>query len=475
MILLSLLIVIFLSLIVIINAIIPSQKVVDRNGTTFEIPSFEWNDLLDEIPSLKSNRSYSNYHNSTLASKIVSKPVYVSMTTTHIRITQVHIAIKTIFKSIVIPDRLYLFISKDPFLVDKGIQPNDIPEQLKQLLRNGYPISIIYTKNIGPHRKLLPLLASKYTEDCIIVTFDDENKSREELKWYLPSLLKYYGVSDKASIVALRSRRIGYCDTNPYQTLSYNLWNTFPRQSIEMLLLPTGTASIMYKPSLLHPIIFSPALRDVTVTADDIAFRLSSMAYNIPVVSGCKTSNFSSNIIFGSKCMYKKRKSSGGVTNSKRKLQTDEIFDDYYNDETLYNYYDDEMSEVSDESLFDEDEDEAESERKLLVHQRDDPNSLYLRFNIKQGNDKQWSAAIALLQKLKVFNMQSIVESRIKIERSLCFQQDNVTNEYFHRYFSYSIIIIITNYSKIIQEKRMVGMLIKNMQNEFIDKMLSLQ
>ena len=439
-------------MIVINNAVIPSRKVLDRNGTAFEIPSFEWDDLLDEIPSLKNNISYSNYYNSTLASKIVSMPVYVSMTTTHIRINQVHIAIKTIFKSIVIPDRLYLFISKDKFLVDKGIQPKDIPDTLKQLIKTGYPISIIYTKNIGPHRKLLPLLARKYTEDCIIVTFDDENKSREELKWYLPSLLKYYGVSDKASIVALRSRRIGYCDTAPYQTLSYNLWNTFPKQSIEMLLLPTGTASIMYKPSLLHPIIFSSALRNVTVTADDIAFRLSSMAYNVPVVSGCKTSNFSSKIIFGTKCMYKKRKSSSSVTNGKRQLQT-EFFDDYDNDESFNDYYDDdEISEESDEVLLIEDE-ETERERKLLVHQRDDPNSLYLRFNIKQGNDRQWSAAIAMLRKLNVFNMQSIVENRIKIERSVCFQRDSDTNEFLHRY-CYSITIIITpTYFEIIAGK----------------------
>ena len=150
--------------------------------------------------------------------------------------------------------------------------------------------------------------------------------------------------------------------------------------------------------------------------------------------------------------MYKKRKSSSSVTNGKRQLQT-EFFDDYDNDESFNDYYDDEISEESDEVLLIEDE-ETERERKLLVHQRDDPNSLYLRFNIKQGNDRQWSAAIAMLRKLNVFNMQSIVENRIKIERSVCFQRDSDTNEFLHRY-CYSITIIITpTYFEIIAGKK---------------------
>jgi hypothetical protein len=399
-----------------------SQKVLDRYNNTFEIPSFQWDDLLDTLPSLKANIStFKNTYNSTLASKIVSIPVYATMTTTHFRIGQIHKTIRTIFKGVVIPDHLYVFISKDQFLLDKGVPPKNIPEQLRQIIREGYPVSIIYTKNIGPHRKLLPLLASKYNEKCIIVTYDDENKRKEELKWYLPSLLKYYAVSDKSSIIALRSRRVGYCDVSPYKTLTYNYWVGFPRQTIEMLLLPTGTGSIMYQPSLLHPLIFSQALRNATITADDIAFRLSSMAYNIPVVSGCKTSNFSEKVVFGTKCNYRRRKSS---TDGKRKLLAD---DNSKDDENVF--YDDDVSEESDGTVSSIDEG-----RKLMVQEKDDPKSLYLSFNLKQGNDRQWNSGVELFQKYNLLDMATLVKTRLFIERSMCFKKDNVTKEMLHRY-----------------------------------------
>jgi len=402
---------------------IPATKVLDRNGVSYDIPSFQWEDLLDSLPLVKANISkFNNYFNGTIASKITNKPLYGTMTTTHFRINQVHSTVRTIFKSAVIPDHLYIFISKDPFLLDKGIPPETIPEQLKQVIKEGYPVSVIYTKNIGPHRKLLPLLANKYKEDCIIVTFDDENKRMEELKWYLPSLLKYYAVSDKKSIIALKSRRIGYCDIAPFQTLTYNLWMGFPRQTIEMLILPTGTGSIMYQPSLLHPIVFSPQLRNVTITADDIAFRLSTMVYNVPVVSGCKTSNFSSKIVFGERCNYRKKKSTintpTAAKSPKRNLYptyADEMFDDGYDEE-------------------DEDPDSESFDRTLWVREKDDPKSLYLSFNMKQGNDRQWTNAISFLQKLGLLNMTSILTNRLHEERKICFQQDNVTKEIMHRY-----------------------------------------
>ena len=110
--LLSLILILLLSNVINSNANdIPSQKVLDKYNNTFEIPSFQWDDLLDELPSLKSNIStFKNNYNSTLASTIVSIPVYATMTTTHFRIGQIHNTIKTIFKGVVIPDRLYVFI-----------------------------------------------------------------------------------------------------------------------------------------------------------------------------------------------------------------------------------------------------------------------------------------------------------------------------------------------------------------------------
>lgn len=62
-------------------------------------------------------------------------------------------------------------------------------------------ISVIYTNNIGPHRKLLPLLSKKYKEDCVIVTIDDHDIHKPD---FIHALISYYLASNKESVVALR-------------------------------------------------------------------------------------------------------------------------------------------------------------------------------------------------------------------------------------------------------------------------------
>ena len=108
--------------------------------------------------------------------------------------------------------------SSSPFLL-LGIPIDQLPLSLLELSYY-FPFTIVYTDNLGPHRKLLPLLAKKWHEDCLIVTFDDENQ--RGLGTYLRQSLKYYTVSNGQAIVSLRARKMGFCDVTPYGFLSYN-------------------------------------------------------------------------------------------------------------------------------------------------------------------------------------------------------------------------------------------------------------
>jgi len=67
--------------------------------------------------------------------------------------------------------------------------------------------SIVYTDNLGPHRKLLPLLARKWGEDCVIVTYDDENQ--RGIKTFLQQSVRYYVATGGAAVVSLRARKMG--------------------------------------------------------------------------------------------------------------------------------------------------------------------------------------------------------------------------------------------------------------------------
>lgn len=240
--------------------------------------------------------AYARNSSALYASSLVGQAVYVSMTTISSRIDRVHKTILSIFQGLVIPDRLFLFISRRPFLLDGGIaDEKSIPEDLQAMvLEQRFPVTLVYTNNIGSHRKLLPLLSQKWHEDCVIATFDDEPKDEGKIQQYLSQLIKYYLASNRTSVVSLKARRMGMCRGFPWNIRNYGYWGGVGAGRNEMFLLPTGTGSVLYRPKFFHRIIFDPILRNLTFTADDLMFRLSTLANRIKVVTGCRD-NFQRN------------------------------------------------------------------------------------------------------------------------------------------------------------------------------------
>lgn len=143
-----------------------------------------------------------------LASKLIGQPVYVSLTTISSRVKSVAESVETLLRGTLIPDQIFVVISRNPHLIDAGVKV--VPKTLLNLAKHN-PVSIIYTDNIGPHRKLVPLLRLKWNEDCVIVTFDDD-LGRKPKSSHLYQLIKYYLASGRESVVGLRTRRIGVCD-----------------------------------------------------------------------------------------------------------------------------------------------------------------------------------------------------------------------------------------------------------------------
>ena len=52
-----------------------------------------------------------------------------------------------------------------------------------------------------------------------------------------------------------------------------------------MIIIPTGTGGVLYRPISFHPIVFDPILRFLTQYHDDLIFRLATAANKIFVVS----------------------------------------------------------------------------------------------------------------------------------------------------------------------------------------------
>lgn len=66
-------------------------------------------------------------------------------------------------------------------------------------------------------------------------------------------------------------------------------WPIAPPAVREMLLLPTGTGGVLYRPSFFHPIVFDKQLLNLTATGDDLSFRLATLARGVPVVTACSS------------------------------------------------------------------------------------------------------------------------------------------------------------------------------------------
>lgn len=219
------------------------------------------------------------------SSFFVEQPVYISLTTMSKRMDIIDITITNLLQARIVPTMIYLFISKEAFLLDTGV--NVIPLDLLCFVAAGY-LRIVYTQNHGPHRKLLPLLKRHWGDDLFIVTMDDDME-HDQCHVILYQLLKYYVMGGMGSrMVALRARRIGLCKEVPLKSSTYHSWSVnFQYNRTEMLVLPTGNGGVLYKPTFFHEAIFNKGVRRMSMTADDVTFRMATLMNSIPVQLGC--------------------------------------------------------------------------------------------------------------------------------------------------------------------------------------------
>jgi hypothetical protein len=245
----------------------------------------------------------------------LSQPVYISVTTIGQRLAKgrLYRTLRSIIMGKVVPNHLYVFLSREPYLLDRGVNPEGEHktaiariESLKEYYNN---LTIVYTRNIGPHRKLIPLLKRKWKEDCVIITIDDDQIYESD---FASSLLTNYVLSGRDAIIANQVRRIGFCidphekfNFSPYMVSKTRLFvrekkiGSWPiiKDIREMLVLPIGFGGILYRPRFFHRVVFDKVLMNLTRSADDLHFRLSTIINGIEVIATCPT-----NLINGPRC-----------------------------------------------------------------------------------------------------------------------------------------------------------------------------
>ena len=139
--------------------------------------------------------------------------------------------------------------------------------------------------NIGPYRKLVPLLQEKWDENCVIITIDDDCiYSNDFIKTMLESDKRYNG---KVVI----SPRSFYLKLHP---TSWSISNYHDRveTGCPLVRFPTGVGGVLYRPHFFHK--QGKGVLDMTVVtrlklsmADDVWFWVWRMANGV----GCENAD----------------------------------------------------------------------------------------------------------------------------------------------------------------------------------------
>ena len=207
---------------------------------TSSVDTYRWEPLALDFDVPK-ERTYGGI---AVSSLLVNQKVYVVLTTISNRLQHVVLTIRSILNGMIIPTHIYLFLSEEAFLFDRGIPKDSIPLELRYLAASTDIFSIIYTDNIGPHRKLLPILKRFWDEDVVIVTVDDDKVLAKDA---LFKLISYYIDTKKIAVVGLRTRRIGFStshnttSSSSSSSSSHPLHNTLKSSTKEKAYISSAT------------------------------------------------------------------------------------------------------------------------------------------------------------------------------------------------------------------------------------------
>lgn len=153
----------------------------------------------------------------------------VSLTSVSFRVQYAYKSIYSILNGIIRPSKIYLFLSKEPYLHDKGVPI--IPDKILMMGYKGL-LNIVYTNNFGPHRKLLPILANYFNDPkTLLVSIDDDVSYGDVDSSLVYQLFNTYILANGTSAVAARTRGFGLCKEHKEFYTNYHSWGISVKES----------------------------------------------------------------------------------------------------------------------------------------------------------------------------------------------------------------------------------------------------
>jgi hypothetical protein len=203
-------------------------------------------------------------------------PTYISLTSIFDNQSELLKTLNSIKNQLELPSKCFIFLSEEGYLLDKGFKNREITNlKLKNFIQTNEKLfEVRWVKNIGPYRKLLPLLKEKWEEDCLIITIDDDTEYNNNLIYNMKNDYNLYKC-------VINYRGFTLKKTN-------GLFTYESRDSMKKLNLHnfcTGKGGVLYHPSFFYKtedIIFNEDLfTNYCKTTDDIWFYFIRLCNNI--------------------------------------------------------------------------------------------------------------------------------------------------------------------------------------------------
>ena len=161
-----------------------------------------------------------------------------------------------------VPCEIHLFLSEEPFLLDKGFPQKSVWSEFLEL-----PITIHWVENWASYRKTLSFM--KMFPDDVFLAVDDDEEFHPELMRFI---LDHY----KGGVMAFRATR--------YSDLPYNEWEEIRQPEKSVYLWHKGNGGVVYDSRLFQKSYFyDKTFLDLAPTSDDVWVNLYRMYNRIPV------------------------------------------------------------------------------------------------------------------------------------------------------------------------------------------------
>ena len=200
----------------------------------------------------------------------LSTPITVSLTSTSERIERVHQTVESLLNQELKADKVVLWLSQEPYLIDKGINPEDLNASLCSLLDHG--LEIRWTKNTGPYRKAIPILRESDADGGVLVTADDDIVYPSD---WLKNLIKYH-LAYPGAIICYRGFYMkGFSEG---KLTPYMRWKRHKGKEPSLSVFPTGKDGVLYPANSLNQEVFNESkYLALAPTADDVWLKAMSL------------------------------------------------------------------------------------------------------------------------------------------------------------------------------------------------------